>query len=112
MSPDRRVALRIPEQCPHCGAVTTVKLETVKGEAVLLMWLISALLRLSRRQAFSAGLLSERRADQNPEPHKTPEHMRSICRPLRVAGTLDAYPECLHFGRVRHTLWLSDYLPS
>jgi transposase-like protein len=39
VSPDRRVAVRIPEPCPHCGAFTTVKLETtVKGEAVLLMW--------------------------------------------------------------------------
>jgi hypothetical protein len=41
--PDRPVALRIPEQCPHCGAHASVKPETtIKGEMVLLQWCCSA----------------------------------------------------------------------
>jgi hypothetical protein len=41
--PDRPVALRVPEQCPHCGVFAKVKLETtVKAEAVLLAWCCTA----------------------------------------------------------------------
>jgi len=37
MSPDRPVALRIPEQCRNCSAFAEVKLETtIKGETVIL----------------------------------------------------------------------------
>jgi len=43
MSPEQPVALRIPEQCPHCGSFARVALETtIKGEAVLLRWCCGA----------------------------------------------------------------------
>jgi len=43
MNPERPVALRIPEQCPHCGSLARVGLETtVKGDAVHLRWCCGA----------------------------------------------------------------------
>ena len=43
MSPERPVALRRPEQCPHCAVYGQVKLETtIKGTAVILRWCCTA----------------------------------------------------------------------
>jgi len=43
MTQEQPVALRIPEQCPNCGAYAKVKLETtVKGAAAILRWCCTA----------------------------------------------------------------------